>query len=129
MQDHPKPMICAFSFSTVKFYELGLTVIMDKWLKQGAMKKVTSVEENAATNLNVTISDDESESETVDMSESVEVGASSSIPVSDDKARPSTHTTKSRCPGFVRRYDSSYLKFGFTCSGDPLNPLPLCVIC
>lgn len=47
----------------------------------------------------------------------------------DNAETAEPETAKKKKASFNRKYDKSYLKYGFIATGDSLAPSPLCVVC
>lgn len=117
---------------------------MDNWLAHGSLKKRPSSDSSHSLSrdkdLDIEAQQSTSSSESEEEPEEQTAVVASDICDDNDKvnehgtgtkvAKISISNAKQRKKGVVvRRYDSNYLKFGFTSSGDDNNPLPQCVIC
>lgn len=51
------------------------------------------------------------------------------IEESDSGSEQNISASKKAKPRATRKYDESYLSFGFTWTGSEDNPLPLCIVC
>ena len=51
------------------------------------------------------------------------------INVTGDEDQATVSSTKRICTSFTRKYDSSYIRFGFVAMDDGAVPKPQCVIC
>lgn len=85
---------------------------MDKWLKRGAK-----------TSSPPPVNDEQSKENQEDALLRHKIGTES------DFQAPSTSTHETKRRKVVRKYDSEYLKLGFTWNHDALDPRPQCVIC
>lgn len=117
-------------------------VTMDRWLKTGCLKRKTNTEKcdepnserSACKNCDETHShsgssaNDKCDEECSDMTATDNCSNTSISEQCQQSASFIKHSAAKKTKT-ARKYDKSYLKLGFSWTGDEVEPVPLCVIC